>query len=177
MIVIARELLPPEVTAPRSARRSGRSMPALSRLKVSKTVASRSDAPAARCHSLQPASAWRTQILRPACQPWHTHGSHRTAPQSRRRCRCVTASAALLPRLSLLPATSPWGIWAGLALAAAGGFWSERTRVGKELSGAHVPAVPIDRHGLPTLTSSDGRRIACLWHLSASAHDGPEPCI
>ncbi len=83
-------------------------------------------------------------MLQPDCQPWLTHGSRRTAPQSRRRCRCVTASAALLPRLSLLPATSPWGIWAGLALAAAGGFWSERTRVGKELSGTQSHAVPDD---------------------------------
>ena len=66
----------------------------------------------------------------------------------------MTASAALLPRLSLLPATSPWGIWAGLALAAAGGFWSERTRVGKELSGAQIYAVPIGRHDLPTLKAS-----------------------
>ena len=91
--------------------------------------------------------------LQPRNQPAHacpaasqvchgcTHGSHRLPRlRSRRRSllrkqppqRCCRASA-------LLPATSPWGIWAGLALAAAGGFWSERTRVGKELSGAPKP--------------------------------------
>ena len=79
----------------------------------------------------------------------------------------MTASAALLPRLSLLPATSPWGIWAGLALAAAGGFWSERTRVGKELSGTQSHSVPVDRHE-PTQSlrhlqcKPGGRRGGCL---------------
>ncbi|KAK9811913.1 hypothetical protein WJX72_012330 [[Myrmecia] bisecta] len=38
----------------------------------------------------------------------------------------------------LLPATTPWGIWAALLLAASVGFWSEQTKVGKELSGPLV---------------------------------------
>ena len=122
--------------------------PVVSRPHVSKTVAQRHHAAAARCHSLKPSSAWRVRMPQPACQPWRTHGSGRTAPAFRRRHCSVTASAALLPRFSLLPATSPWGIWAGLALAAAGGFWSERTRVGKELSGTHSRAKPHDTLGI-----------------------------
>lgn len=39
---------------------------------------------------------------------------------------------------TLLPVTSEWGIWGALAVASAIGLWSERTRVGKELSGALV---------------------------------------
>lgn len=31
--------------------------------------------------------------------------------------------------------TSDWGVWAGLLAAAAVGMWSERTRLGRELSG------------------------------------------
>jgi len=38
----------------------------------------------------------------------------------------------------LLPACGPWGVWAGLVVAGAFGLWSERTRLGKELSGALV---------------------------------------
>jgi uncharacterized membrane protein len=40
--------------------------------------------------------------------------------------------AALAP---LATPTSDWGVWAGLLVAAAAGMWSERTRLGKELSG------------------------------------------
>ncbi|CAL5229905.1 g13326 [Coccomyxa viridis] len=43
---------------------------------------------------------------------------------------------AAMPQL--LPVTSTFGIWATLNLAAALGLWSERTRVGKELSGPLV---------------------------------------
>lgn len=38
----------------------------------------------------------------------------------------------------LVPASGPWGVWTGLIVAGAFGMWSERTRVGKELSGALV---------------------------------------
>ncbi|CAK0784261.1 hypothetical protein CVIRNUC_007465 [Coccomyxa viridis] len=49
----------------------------------------------------------------------------------------VRVSAALAwPQL--LPVTSTLGIWAALNFAAATGLWSERTRVGKELSGPLV---------------------------------------
>ncbi|GLC33754.1 hypothetical protein PLESTB_000112100 [Pleodorina starrii] len=39
---------------------------------------------------------------------------------------------------TLLPLQGPWGVWTGLVLAGAFGLWSERTRLGKELSGALV---------------------------------------
>lgn len=38
----------------------------------------------------------------------------------------------------LVPAAGPWGVWTGLVVAGAFGMWSERTRLGKELSGALV---------------------------------------
>jgi len=38
----------------------------------------------------------------------------------------------------LIPAAGPWGVWTGLVVAGAFGMWSERTRLGKELSGALV---------------------------------------
>jgi hypothetical protein len=38
----------------------------------------------------------------------------------------------------LWPAAGPWGVWAGLIIAGAFGMWSERTRLGRELSGALV---------------------------------------
>ncbi|GLI59685.1 hypothetical protein VaNZ11_001627 [Volvox africanus] len=55
----------------------------------------------------------------------------------------VTAPASIsvlaIPELpTLLPLQGPWGVWTGLVLAGAFGLWSERTRVGKELSGALV---------------------------------------
>ncbi|KAG2425993.1 hypothetical protein HXX76_013364 [Chlamydomonas incerta] len=44
-----------------------------------------------------------------------------------------------MPELpALLPLQGPWGVWTGLVLAGAFGLWSERTRLGKELSGALV---------------------------------------
>lgn len=39
---------------------------------------------------------------------------------------------------SALPLGGPWGVWAGLVLAGTLGSWSERTKLGKELSGALV---------------------------------------
>ena len=90
----------------------------------------------------------------------------RTQPRSPQRSTCISATAgSLVTSLPQpLPATTPWvrsrvmnlhdckiaasdhhltpaslqGIWSALAVAAAGGFWSERTRVGKELSGVPV---------------------------------------
>uniref|UniRef100_A0A383V839 DUF819 domain-containing protein n=1 Tax=Tetradesmus obliquus TaxID=3088 RepID=A0A383V839_TETOB len=45
-------------------------------------------------------------------------------------------SSLLLP--CLWPAAGPWGVWVGLVAAGAFGMWSERTRLGRELSGALV---------------------------------------
>jgi hypothetical protein len=45
-------------------------------------------------------------------------------------------TSLLLP--CLWPAAGPWGVWSGLILAGAFGMWSERTRLGRELSGALV---------------------------------------
>ncbi|KAK9835862.1 hypothetical protein WJX74_009704 [Apatococcus lobatus] len=61
-------------------------------------------------------------------------GKHR----STRRLRVQTSASVTLAWPKLLPATTPWGIWAFLSLAGAAGFWSERTRVGRELSGPLV---------------------------------------
>ncbi|GAX86288.1 hypothetical protein CEUSTIGMA_g13700.t1 [Chlamydomonas eustigma] len=38
----------------------------------------------------------------------------------------------------ILPVAGPWGVWAVLVICGAVGVWSERTRLGKELSGALV---------------------------------------
>ena len=46
--------------------------------------------------------------------------------------------AAAVPATPLLPVSGPWGVWAVLVGAGAIGMWSERTRLGKELSGALV---------------------------------------
>ncbi|GIL89103.1 hypothetical protein Vretifemale_16972 [Volvox reticuliferus] len=51
----------------------------------------------------------------------------------------ASVSGLALPELpTLLPLQGPWGVWTGLILAGAFGLWSERTRLGKELSGALV---------------------------------------
>lgn len=52
------------------------------------------------------------------------------------RCSIGTKAALALPQL--LPATTVQGVWTGLIIAAAAGLWSERTRIGKELSGPLV---------------------------------------
>ncbi|KAK9907992.1 hypothetical protein WJX75_001141 [Coccomyxa subellipsoidea] len=52
------------------------------------------------------------------------------------RCRLATKAALVLPQL--LPATTVQGVWTALIIAAAAGLWSERTRIGKELSGPLV---------------------------------------
>lgn len=89
--------------------------------------------------------------------------SSRPVGTRRRNAKCIAAltSSLAAPLASLLPATTPWGIWAALAVAAAGGFWSERTRLGRELSGAPssrqstlLLQVRIKR--LPTARSTDG---------------------
>ncbi|KAK9813720.1 hypothetical protein WJX73_005290 [Symbiochloris irregularis] len=54
--------------------------------------------------------------------------------KSARRSTVVVKAAFALPQ----PTTSPWGIWTGLTIAGAVGFWSEKTRLGKELSGPLV---------------------------------------
>lgn len=48
----------------------------------------------------------------------------------------------------LFPATGPWGVWAGLVVAGAFGMWSERTRLGKELSGALVATLAGEQQQL-----------------------------
>ncbi|GIL68447.1 hypothetical protein Vafri_21724 [Volvox africanus] len=51
----------------------------------------------------------------------------------------ASISVLAMPELpTLLPLQGPWGVWTGLVLAGAFGLWSERTRLGKELSGALV---------------------------------------
>ncbi|EIE21689.1 DUF819-domain-containing protein [Coccomyxa subellipsoidea C-169] len=53
-----------------------------------------------------------------------------------RRCKVITRASLALPQL--LPATTVQGVWTALIIAGAGGLWSERTRIGKELSGPLV---------------------------------------
>ena len=60
----------------------------------------------------------------------------------RKRCgqqqRCATVCAALplsLELPTLIPVQGSWGVWSALIFAGAFGLWSERTRLGKELSG------------------------------------------
>ncbi|KAF5841251.1 hypothetical protein DUNSADRAFT_13705 [Dunaliella salina] len=48
------------------------------------------------------------------------------------------APGAAVSGASLFPVGGPWGVWACLILAGTFGLWSERTRLGKELSGALV---------------------------------------
>ena len=48
----------------------------------------------------------------------------------------IIPKAAAFPQF--FPASGPWGVWSGLILAGAFGMWSERTKLGKELSGALV---------------------------------------
>jgi hypothetical protein len=50
----------------------------------------------------------------------------------------------------LIPAAGPWGVWTGLVVAGAFGMWSERTRIGKELSGALVATLAgAQQHAWP----------------------------
>ena len=54
-----------------------------------------------------------------------------------------TSPPAAFPALALSTPTSDWGVWAGLLAAGAAGMWSERTRLGRELSGCVVIAFPV----------------------------------
>ncbi|KAG2485644.1 hypothetical protein HYH03_015616 [Edaphochlamys debaryana] len=51
-------------------------------------------------------------------------------------CACAATIALEFP--TLFPLQGSWGVWSGLVAAGAFGLWSERTRLGKELSGALV---------------------------------------
>lgn len=68
---------------------------------------------------------------------------------------CTAAAVATdvlaLPLPTLLPASGPWGVWAGLICAGAFGMWSERTRLGKELSGALVATLAGEKVSLHRL--------------------------
>jgi hypothetical protein len=92
----------------------------------------------------------------PFLQPSPVHVQYQPPPNSRRRppplqaassaaaaaAVAVTAAAGnsgfQLGLPQLVPASGPWGVWAGLVVAGAFGMWSERTKIGKELSGALV---------------------------------------
>ena len=71
--------------------------------------------------------------------------------------------AAAFPATSLLPVSGPWGVWAVLVGAGAIGIWSERTRLGKELSGALVATLVGGRGlgGVKSLLSSHFFRVEC----------------
>jgi hypothetical protein len=115
-------------------------------------------------HQRQPATC---AITRPRNRPSIHHNSANSNVNSRlsrqqsqrlqaaAEAACIAAAAAApsaaagswsLPLLggaslalpSLWPACGPWGVWSGLILAGAFGMWSERTRLGRELSGALV---------------------------------------
>lgn len=62
--------------------------------------------------------------------------SFRPAAAAAAASTAATAAAAAVLHPPTLLGHSPWGIWAALAAAGAAGLWCERTKWGKEMSGA-----------------------------------------
>lgn len=87
---------------------------------------------------------WRLQqecgnSLVPQQQQQHEpHGKQRGGvPQAAAPAAAAAAGGLVLPQL--LPASGPWGAWAGLIAAGAFGLWAEKhTKLGQRLSGALV---------------------------------------
>jgi uncharacterized membrane protein len=82
-----------------------------------------------------PACGLARPVSRPASHIHLLRAPPRAPPRRRRPLATYSSLAAAAPHASLLGG-SPWGIWACLAAAGAAGLHLERTRWGKELSGA-----------------------------------------
>lgn len=119
--------------------------------------------PATAYRQLQHASAWLAHSCVWRSQSPYKHHDAETYQRHSRQLQCpaaaeaacTAAAAAVGPSLlggsfalpQLVPASGPWGVWSGLICAGAFGLWSERTRLGKELSGALVATLAGEKSG------------------------------
>lgn len=73
----------------------------------------------------------------------HQQGNTINAEQERKgrtvcKAQLLSDLAVTFPVPDLLPLSGPWGVWTALVCAGAVGLWSERTKLGRDLSGALV---------------------------------------
>ena len=141
-------------------------------------------------------SAWRlVKLQRQQWPQWRLQQQLRrtVSPLSSLPVSAAAAESllALLPTAAvsaapLLPVSGPWGVWAVLVGAGAIGMWSERTRLGKELSGALVATlVGSDGWGVKPLLSRYYHRTSSVSSAlsppaplpSASSHVGMLACF